>query len=439
MQVDKTTLTDLSIFHQEEAYSVFHRLNFTRTAGGKDYLHHFLNRPLDNIRQILETQQTLQRFMGVQEQLSSTIITNGTVMVIEKFYDTPVAEIPRHPGLVNTQFYRIFNGPDLSLIRYSVKHFIDFIIGLNQTLLLLSGDENPVLLQVLLNRIKMLLQKPALRSILQKEAGNGISLSGILKLGHFMKRDFKEETFELIDIYSRLDAYYSMATACKNHAFCFPELVDSPQSLLSAKAIYHPLLAMPVSCDLTLMPDQNFLFLTGANMAGKSTFIKAAGIAVYLAHTGMGVPAKEMRLSLFNGLLSNINVVDNIVQGESYFFNEVQRIRNTVEKISDGKKWLILIDELFKGTNVLDAMKCSSTVIEGLRKMRNALFILSTHLYEIGESLRQYPNIQFRYFETSVAGDQLVFSYQLKEGISNDRLGYLILRKEGVVKMLENL
>jgi DNA mismatch repair ATPase MutS len=71
--------------------------------------------------------------------------------------------------------------------------------------------------------------------------------------------------------------------------------------------------------------------------------------------------------------------------------------------------------------------------------MQNAIFILSTHLYEIGEGLRQFSNIQFRYFETSVFEDQLVFSYQLKDGISNDRLGYLILKREGVVKMLENL
>src|SRR5262249_52951346 len=140
-----------------------------------------------------------------------------------------------------------------------------------------------------------------------------------------------------------------------------------------------------------------------------------------------------------DGLLSNIQVVDNIVKGESYFFNEVQRVRKTIEKISDEKKWLILIDELFKGTNMLDAMKCSTAVIEGLRKMQKTLFILSTHLYEIGEALKQYPNIQFRYFETEVKADQLIFNYQLKEGISNERIGYLILKKEGVVDMLQKL
>jgi DNA mismatch repair ATPase MutS len=146
-----------------------------------------------------------------------------------------------------------------------------------------------------------------------------------------------------------------------------------------------------------------------------------------------------MRLTLFDGLLSNINVVDNIIKGESYFFNEVQRIKNTITKINDGRKWLVLIDELFKGTNVQDAMKCSSVVIQGLIKIKSSLFILSTHLYEIGEELKQYPNISFRYFETSVKDDQLEFSYQLREGISNDRLGYLILKREKVVDMLEKL
>jgi DNA mismatch repair ATPase MutS len=153
----------------------------------------------------------------------------------------------------------------------------------------------------------------------------------------------------------------------------------------------------------------------------------------------MGVPAKQMQLTLFDGLLSNINVVDNLVKGESYFYNEVQRIKATVTKINDGRKWLILIDELFKGTNVQDAMKCSAVVIEGLLKITNSLFILSTHLYEISDALKKHSNISFKYFETSTVGDQLKFSYQLKEGVSNDRLGYLILKREGVVQLLESL
>ncbi|HEX2533894.1 MAG TPA: DNA mismatch repair protein MutS, partial [Chitinophagaceae bacterium] len=219
----------------------------------------------------------------------------------------------------------------------------------------------------------------------------------------------------------------------------FPEFVESADPLFQAEGLHHVLLEHPVSYDLTLDPSQNFLFLTGANMAGKSTLIKALGSGVFLAHIGMGVPARSMRLTVFDGLLTNINVADNITKGESYFFNEVQRIKHTIQKINNGKKWLVLIDELFKGTNVQDAMKCSLAVIRGLIKIKDSLFVLSTHLYEIGEELKPYPNISFKYFETLVKDDQLSFSYQLKEGISNDRIGYVILKREKVVELLESL
>jgi DNA mismatch repair ATPase MutS len=194
-----------------------------------------------------------------------------------------------------------------------------------------------------------------------------------------------------------------------------------------------------VSYHVQLNQQKNFIFLTGANMAGKSTLIKGLGLSVYLAHLGMGVPAERMELTLFDGILSNINVEDNIVKGESYFFNEVKRIRETVTRISDGKKWLVLIDELFKGTNIQDAMKCSLAVVEGLINMKNGLFILSTHLYEIGEELKKHPSISFKYFETNLENNELKFSYQLKEGISQDRMGYLILQKEGVIDMLNKI
>src|SRR5262249_33715213 len=158
-------------------------------------------------------------------------------------------------------------------------------------------------------------------------------------------------------------AWYSMAMAVKKYRLAFPTFTSSEDPFMEVSSLYHILLPTPVSYDVQLDRSTNFLFLTGANMAGKSTFIRAVAVSVFLAHLGMGAPAASMRLSLFDGILSNINVVDNIAKGESYFFNEVQRIRDTLMKISGKKKWLVLIDELFKGTNVQDAMKCSTAVI----------------------------------------------------------------------------
>jgi DNA mismatch repair ATPase MutS len=260
-----------------------------------------------------------------------------------------------------------------------------------------------------------------------------------LQLGQFLRYHFKQNMLTLIAIHAQIDAWYGMAMTVKNYSLAFPEFIESDKPLLELTSLYHILLPNPTPYNLQMTPECNFLFLTGANMAGKSTFIKSVGSAVFLAHVGMGVPAQKMRLSLFDGMLSNINVIDNIAKGESYFYNEVQRVKATVSKINDGRKWLILIDELFKGTNVQDAMKCSTAVIEGLLKIKNSLFILSTHLYEIADGLKVHPNINFNYFETSIENGKLTFNYQLRNGISNDRLGYLILEQEGVVKMLEHL
>ena len=439
MQADKTTLADLAIFDTEEEHSVFHYINFTRTAGGKEWLRFFISNPLHDIDAIKNTQLVVKKVLEVHAQWDTKLISNGTIMVIEKFYETAIDEIPHNAGPVNSLFYSIFSSSDFSLVRYSVKHFLDFFKGLQQIAALLSEEANPAPLQTIIDRIQLRLNKAGLQDLLQNTDLKELPKQKVLALGYFLKRRFKQEAHELIEMYSKLDAYYSMAGACKKHALCFPEFVESDEPVIVASKLFHPLLHTPVAYDVNLNPEQNFLFLTGANMGGKSTFIKAVGVAAFLAHTGMGVPAAAMKLTLFDGLLSNINVVDNIMQGESYFFNEVQRIRKTIEKISDGKKWLILIDELFKGTNVQDAMKCSSTVIEGLLKIKNSLFILSTHLYEIGADLKKYSHIQFKYFETSVVNEQLFFSYQLKDGISNDRLGYLILKREGVVELLGKL
>lgn len=436
MQIDRTTLSDLNIFHREEELSVFHHLNHTQTNDGREYLRLLLSKPLDNIGDMLDTQQTIRQIMAVADHWPVSI-TNGTMMVVDKFYDSQINTYPHRPDYFNSFMYKLINKPDYSLTRYTVGHCIDFVKGIGEVVNLLKQAPMSKLLTNYVTRMEMLLNKGAVPYMMQSDPKK-LTPKTVLVFGAFLKYH-KSAAFELLDIYSRLDAYLALAIACKKYHFCFPVIEESADPYVQAQELFHPLLQTPVSYDVHLDIDKNFLFLTGANMGGKSTFIKAVGVSVYLAHLGMGVPAKTMQLSRFNGLLSNIQVEDNIIKGESFFFNEVQRVRNTIEKISDGKKWLILIDELFKGTNVQDAMKCSSTVIQGLLKLKTALFVLSTHLYEIGDELRRYPNIQFRYFETNVEDDQLIFSYQLKEGISNDRLGYLILRREGVVQMLERL
>ncbi|MEO6722761.1 MAG: DNA mismatch repair protein MutS [Ferruginibacter sp.] len=437
MEIDKTTLTDLAILTDDE-FSVFNKLNFCRTIGGREKLHENFLDPLHSIEAIEGIQKTLQTILQNLQHWPAQI-SNGSIMMIEKFYLTTIDDIPVNPSKINAYSYKIFHRPDYSLVEYSVGHAFDFIKGMQLLIGRFLTKDSPIPLQKILLSAKEIINREQFKVVENNNAAGNLTIIQLLQLGRFLRYHYKRSMLDLLDIYFQLDAWYGMAVAVKEHGLHFPDFIAGDQPVLQANGLYHLLLKAPVSYDIVLHQDCNFMFLTGANMAGKSTFIKSVGAAVFLAHIGMGVPAKALQLSLFDGLLSNINVADNISKGESYFYNEVQRIKATVNKVSDGRKWMILIDELFKGTNVEDAMKCSSAVIEGLLKIKNSLFILSTHLYEIGEALKRYPNISFNYFETVVTGDQLLFNYQLKNGISNDRLGYVILKNEGVVDMLRKL
>lgn len=438
MEIDKTTLNDLSIFNTEEEFSIFNKLNFTTTSRGKEQLRKNFSTPLPSLEDITGIQQTIKLLLENPGKWPQQV-SNGTIMVVENFYESTIDTIPAQASSFSAYTYKLLHGPDFSLVRYATGHCFDFIKGMQLLIADFLAEDTPDPLKKILSNAQKIIDKPQFDIISGNRKAADITVTELLQLGHYFRYHFKRQMLELVTIYARVDAWYSMATAIKEYDLAFPLLVNTDKPFIEVKGLYHILLKDPVAYDVTLNEQTNFLFLTGANMAGKSTFIKSVGSAVFLAHTGMGVPAKKMALCVFDGLLSNINVMDNIVKGESYFYNEVQRIKATITKINDGRNWLILIDELFKGTNVKDAMKCSSAVIEGLLKIKRSLFILSTHLYEIGESLQAHPNIRFNYFETTITGDQLEFNYQLREGISNDRLGYLILKQEGVVKMLEDL
>jgi DNA mismatch repair protein MutS len=223
----------------------------------------------------------------------------------------------------------------------------------------------------------------------------------------------------------------------QKNAWVFPELLPALPLYLQGEGVYHPLIQQPVSYDITFSSESNFLLLTGANMSGKTTFMRSLGVGALLAHLGMGVPARAMRISFLQGIITNMQVQDNILKGESYFFAEVQRMKLTAQKLLQSDPHLVLMDELFKGTNVHDAYECTKAVVEGLLNHPNHLMILSTHLYEVAQHFSRQKEILFAYFVTQMRDDgSYHFTYELKSGISNDRIGYRILQREGVLSLL---
>src|SRR6185295_122502 len=126
MHLDKQALEDLSIFTQEEEYSIFHKINFTTTDGGRNYLRYFLSNPLDDLSSILNTQETL-RCIGSKSEQWPKQISNGTIIMIERFFESDLNEIPYGKNFIQNWFHKTFFNADFGIIKFSVTHFIDFI------------------------------------------------------------------------------------------------------------------------------------------------------------------------------------------------------------------------------------------------------------------------------------------------------------------------
>lgn len=106
-------------------------------------------------------------------------------------------------------------------------------------------------------------------------------------------------------------------------------------------------------------------------MSGKSTFLKTIGLHIYLAHLGFPVPAKKLKISIFDGLFTTINLADNLNLGYSHFYSEVKKVKDIVLKINSKKNLIVIFDELFRGTNVKDAYDASLIIISTLAKIRD--------------------------------------------------------------------
>jgi len=173
-------------------------------------------------------------------------------------------------------------------------------------------------------------------------------------------------------------------------------------------------------------------------MAGKSTFMKSLGIAVYLAHMGFPVAASSMEFAVLDGLFTTINLADNLGLGASHFYAEVLRVKKVAEELNRGRNLLVIFDELFRGTNVKDAYEATIAITGAFASKRNSIFVISTHIIEAGEVLReQCDNIGFVFLPTRMDGHRPVYTYQLERGITDDRHGMVIIRNEGILDILE--
>ncbi len=230
------------------------------------------------------------------------------------------------------------------------------------------------------------------------------------------------------------EAYLSISEGIIRHGFIFPSFDDQTFAM---EGLYHPLVKNPVRNDLTA--HRNVILLTGPNMSGKSTLLKAISLCVYLGHIGLAVPASRAIIPFFSTISVAINLTDSIVSGYSHFMSEVVTLKNVLLEASENKKCFAVFDELFRGTNIEDALEISVATIKGLVKFTNSIFIISTHLHQL-KDMEEIKNskVATYYIECELNDNNPVFTYKLKEGWSDLKLGRILFEREGLNLLLES-
>lgn len=229
----------------------------------------------------------------------------------------------------------------------------------------------------------------------------------------------------------RFEAYWSLTKGVVERGLVLPEFRSGTFQLTD---FYHPLLRQPVPNTLTLAPGQNVLLLTGPNMSGKSTLLKAVGLCVYLARVGVGVPASRAVLPFFSSVAVAINLADSLRDGYSHFMAEIQNLKGVLLAASAAPTFAVF-DELFRGTNADDALDITRSTLAGLARFSNSYFFVSTHLVELAQQLTA-TNLQLASVACVLEAGVPRFTYRLQPGSSQLRIGRILFDQAGLPALL---
>lgn len=432
---DKQTLEDLNLLGRYKNNSIFRLFDQTVTNGGRQLLEQMFREPLTNAASINERVQTFRYFAGTKHRLEfsqedfnimENYLRSGSGSLASVWWATMMKKL--RSKLTASEEYSQQEAGCMASIRV-LKSFRQLVLQLQ------FRPDHPVAAQ--LSAAQQTFDHPHLQW-LNNSIQENIPLLKLIRYDHALRGRLQKEMKELLRIIYQFDVNIAVSNISFPGDLTWPSALPAEKNRMEIEGLYHPQLRKAVSNPASFSEGSNMIFLTGANMAGKSTYMKSLGVAVWLAHMGFPVPAKKMEFSVKDGIYSSINVPDDLEHGYSHFYAEVLRVKTVARAVDSGKNLVVIFDELFKGTNVKDAYEATLSITEAFSRHRNCHFIISTHIIEVGHTLKeQTSNIRFLYMPTVMQGHLPTYTYQLQTGITADRQGMLIISNEKILELIQ--
>lgn len=430
--IDKQTLKDLNIHGKYSKNSIFSLFNKTITKRGEFLLEIMFTKPLCSEKEINDRSSIIQDFCRVKTPFAMQAATLENSM---QYLNSALATnyVSTYVNIAKARLMAMLaRDEEYDALVTNINITIEALIALREYF---NKADNELKSSIYYPKIKEMvefLNKPELVALRPPT-----SIVECLKCELTLRKTNFHAFQSLIEIVSEIDVYHSVAAISNIRGFKFGECIESDDNIIDLKQVYHPYVYNAVANNINLETKHNVMFLTGANMAGKSTFMKSYGVAIYLAHMGFPLAVESARFTLQDGIYTSINVPDNLDMGYSHFYAEVVRVKYIAQEVASNKRLVIMFDELFKGTNVKDAYDATVAITSAFSRKRKSTFIISTHIMEAGQYLQENSdNIQFKYLPTILDGAIPRYTYTLADGIADDRHGMRIINNENIIEII---
>lgn len=259
---------------------------------------------------------------------------------------------------------------------------------------------------------------------------NCFGLLDITIIRHFLRwqRTYEPITDQWIGASSIFDALVSMATFRLNEDKAEEATVVGDNEVsYKARSIYHPFLGEKAVRNNFDIQNHEYYIITGANMAGKSTFLRTLGVNYILAMNGLPVFAEEMRVSVFR-LFTNMRTTDDLTHGISYFNAELLRLKQLIASLDPNVPSLIILDEILKGTNSLDKLNGSRLFLEYISE-RNVTGVIATHDLELSKLEDENPQRFHNYSFEIELGTDVTYTYKIGRGVARNQNATFLLKQ----------
>ena len=263
--------------------------------------------------------------------------------------------------------------------------------------------------------------------------GNGLFLSEIYNACKAEKwiSNYKHTVEKWFEVVAFFDAENSLANFHYNHPkFIFPE-ITLEKEVIKGTNLGHPLLKVDKRVDNNFnINKEEFFIVTGANMAGKSTFLRTVSLSIVMANCGLPVCAESFKYAPIK-LITSMRTTDSLTEDESYFYSELKRLKFIVDEI-ENEDYFIILDEILKGTNSKDKAIGSKKFVEKLSKSKST-GIIATHDVSLCALEDEFKDIKNYYFDAEIIENELHFDYTLKNGICKNMNASFLLKKMEII------